>query len=139
MTRGRHTNTAHLVADNLDAARAQWIATFSRDRADLGPAHAATTAAGDIDRYGPTPRRPLSTLHEHALRPAWNPSHPARPLLPAAPAARLTRHRLLTRTRRAAEILQAAGTPAREDRGITLWSRRVLRCPNPGTPGCLSE
>ena len=75
MTRGRHTNTAHLVADNLEDARVQWITTFSRDRADLGPAHAATTAADDIERYGPNaPRRPLSTLHAGALRPAWNPS-----------------------------------------------------------------
>lgn len=42
----------------VDEARAQWIATFSRDRADLGPAHAAQTVADDIDRYGPqaTPR-----------------------------------------------------------------------------------
>ncbi len=58
MTRGRHANTAHLVAENIDEARAQWIATFSRDRADLGPAHAAQTVADDIDRYGPqaTPR-----------------------------------------------------------------------------------
>ncbi len=56
MTRGRHTNTAHLVADTLDDARAQWVATFSRDRADLGPAHAAHQAAEDIDRYGPQPR-----------------------------------------------------------------------------------
>ncbi len=38
MTRGRHANTAHLVAETIDEARAQWIATFSRDRADLGPA-----------------------------------------------------------------------------------------------------
>ena len=58
MTRGRHHNTAHLVADTLDDARAQWIEVFSRDRADLGPAHAAQTAAEDIERYGPqaTPR-----------------------------------------------------------------------------------
>jgi len=57
MTRGRNANTAHLVAENPDDARAQWIATFSRDRADLGPAHAAQTVADDIDRYGPQPRR----------------------------------------------------------------------------------
>ena len=56
MTRGRHTNTAHLVADTLQDARAQWVATFSLDRADLGPAHAAHQAADDIDRYGPQPR-----------------------------------------------------------------------------------
>ena len=56
MTRGRHANTAHLVADTLQDARTQWVATFSRDRADLGPAHAAHQAAEDIDRYGPQPR-----------------------------------------------------------------------------------
>ena len=55
MTRGRHSNTAHLVADNLDEARAQWIEVFGRDRADLGPAHAAERAAEAIDRYGPQP------------------------------------------------------------------------------------
>ena len=53
MTRGRHHNTAHLVADNVEDARAQWVDVFSRDRADLGPGHAADTAAEDIDRYGP--------------------------------------------------------------------------------------
>ena len=37
MTRGRHHNTAHLVADTLDQARAHWIDVFNRDRADLGP------------------------------------------------------------------------------------------------------
>jgi hypothetical protein len=52
MTRGRERNTAHLVAESTDAARAQWIEVFSRDRADLGPAHAARSAASDIDRYG---------------------------------------------------------------------------------------
>jgi hypothetical protein len=36
MTRGRETNTAHLVADSLQDARGQWIQTFTRDRADLG-------------------------------------------------------------------------------------------------------
>lgn len=58
MTRGRHTNTAHLVATSIDEAREQWIATFNRDRADLGPAHARERALDDIDRYGPTPARP---------------------------------------------------------------------------------
>jgi ATP-dependent exoDNAse (exonuclease V) alpha subunit len=52
MTRGRHSNTAHLVADTLEEARARWVETFNRDRADLGPAHAARSAAEDIDRYG---------------------------------------------------------------------------------------
>ncbi|WP_308281089.1 MobF family relaxase [Pimelobacter sp. 30-1] len=52
MTRGRHNNVAHLVADTIDEARQQWIEVFGRDRADLGPGHAATRVDEDIDRYG---------------------------------------------------------------------------------------
>ncbi|MDE0775110.1 MAG: relaxase domain-containing protein [Nocardioides sp.] len=52
MTRGRHHNVAHLVADTVDEARRQWIEVFNRDRADLGPGHAATRVDEDIDRYG---------------------------------------------------------------------------------------
>ncbi|WGX96891.1 MobF family relaxase [Nocardioides sp. L-11A] len=66
MTRGRHSNTAHLVADTIDDAREQWLTTFNRDRADLGPARARERALDDIDRYGPTPRR---TRPEHQLPP----------------------------------------------------------------------
>ncbi|MEJ7774942.1 MAG: MobF family relaxase [Nocardioidaceae bacterium] len=60
MTRGRHHNTAHLVAETIDDARALWVEVFSRDRADLGPAHAAQNATEAIDRYGPQapPRMP---------------------------------------------------------------------------------
>ena len=59
MTRGRHDNTAHLVAENLDDARRQWIDVFARDRADLGPAHARRQVIDAIDRYGTVagPRR----------------------------------------------------------------------------------
>ena len=53
MTRGRDTNTAHLVAEDLDDARQQWTAVFSRDRADLGPAHAAGLAAEEAAKYEP--------------------------------------------------------------------------------------
>ena len=52
MTRGRRANTAHLVADSVEDAREQWVGVFARDRADLGPARAATRAAEDLDRYG---------------------------------------------------------------------------------------
>jgi hypothetical protein len=54
MTRGHHHNTAHLVAESLEEARRQWIDVFGRDRADLGPTHAARLAADAVDRYGPT-------------------------------------------------------------------------------------
>lgn len=58
MTRGREHNVAHLVAEDVDDARCQWIEVFSRDRADLGPARAAQRAAEDLERYGSAgPRR----------------------------------------------------------------------------------
>ncbi|WP_347059650.1 MobF family relaxase [Blastococcus sp. HT6-30] len=57
MTRGREANTAHLVAADPAAAREQWLAVFARDRADLGPAHAARLAAAEAARYAP--QRPL--------------------------------------------------------------------------------
>ncbi|WP_336033531.1 MobF family relaxase [Geodermatophilus sp. FMUSA9-8] len=57
MTRGRCANTAHLVAADPAEAREQWIAVFARDRADLGPGHAAALAAAEAARYAPA--RPL--------------------------------------------------------------------------------
>jgi exodeoxyribonuclease V alpha subunit len=53
MTRGREANTAHLVAENLNAARQQWVLTFARNRADLGPAHAGRLAAEESAKYEP--------------------------------------------------------------------------------------
>lgn len=53
MTRGRETNTAHFVAEDLADARQQWIGTFARNRADLGPAHAARLAAEEAGKYEP--------------------------------------------------------------------------------------
>ena len=57
MTRGRHGNTAHLVAESVDDARRQWVEVFARDRADLGPAHAKRQAIEAVDRYGTQRRR----------------------------------------------------------------------------------
>jgi hypothetical protein len=53
MTRGRERN----VAESLDDVRRQWVEMFGRDRADLGPSHAAGMAAEAIDRYGPMQAR----------------------------------------------------------------------------------
>jgi conjugative relaxase-like TrwC/TraI family protein len=60
MTRGRQDNTAHLVADTAEEARAQWVLAFGRDRADLGPAHAAALAAEEASRYAT--HRPLDRV-----------------------------------------------------------------------------
>ena len=68
MTRGRQTNIAHVVAGNVKDARAQWVATFSRDRADLGPAHAAGLAASEAATYATG--RPLEAVLAD-MRAAW--------------------------------------------------------------------
>ncbi len=69
MTRGRQANTAHLVAADAEEAREQWIAVFARDRADLGPAHAAEHAAAEAASYAaPRPlEQVLAELHH-----AWS-------------------------------------------------------------------
>ncbi len=69
MTRGRHHNTAHLVADTIADARTQWVETFNRDRADLGPDHARETATEAIDRYGPLARPPETPAEPFPRRP----------------------------------------------------------------------
>jgi hypothetical protein len=68
MTRGRASNTAHLVAADLDDAREQWIAAFGRDRADLGPAAAGQAAARTAAGYCTS--RALSEVLAD-LRSAW--------------------------------------------------------------------
>ncbi len=94
MTRDREANTAHLVAENVDEAREQWVGVFSRDRADLGPARAATKAAEDLDRYGSLDWETAEAIQvteaaaaTHQRRPdadspAKRRSEPARPALP---------------------------------------------------------
>ncbi|WP_442901998.1 MobF family relaxase [Geodermatophilus sp. FMUSA9-8] len=69
MTRGRQAHIAHLVAADADEAREQWIAVFARDRADLGPAHAAEQAAAEAASYAsPRPlEQVLAELHQ-----AWS-------------------------------------------------------------------
>jgi hypothetical protein len=71
MTRGQLSNTAHLVAADAAEARAQWIAVFGRDRADLGPGHAAELAAREAtrnrqdrsrDRTAAAPPRPVAPV-----------------------------------------------------------------------------
>ena len=89
MTRGRHHNTAHLVAETIDDARSQWVDTFNRDRADLGPSHAAERAANDLDRYGIQAPTRSSGLQAAALHAATSRSGPRRPPepIPGSPTA----------------------------------------------------
>ncbi len=68
MTRGHSVNTAHLIATDLPDAREQWIAVFARDRADLGPAHAAELASRESARYAQS--RPLEQVLAE-LHQAW--------------------------------------------------------------------
>ncbi|MDO9495254.1 MAG: hypothetical protein Q7J48_06105, partial [Nocardioides sp.] len=61
---------------------AQWVEVFSRDRADLGPGHAAQSAVEDIERYGPqAPPRHTEADGDTAHR---GPRRPPEPI-PAAP------------------------------------------------------
>jgi len=102
MTRGHENNTAHLVADTLDDARRQWIDVFGRDRADLGPTHAAKLAAEAVERYGPT------------ARPApYVPRHHGRTLTPAE-----QERREVERRRRQAEALEPSPRSRASSPGI---------------------
>ncbi len=87
MTRGRHSNVAHLVADSVDEAREQWVEVFSRDRVDLGPWHAATRVDEDIDRDGTraAPRKvalQAAALAASQRRPEHQPPYTTRPTGP---------------------------------------------------------
>lgn len=88
MTRGRHSNVAHLVAESIEDAREQWVAVFSRDRADLGPTHAAELAADDIDRYGPQAPQRSSALQAALLGVGGARRRPEPPLAMAPPPSR---------------------------------------------------
>jgi len=59
MTRGRETNTLHIVAESTADARAQFVAALERDRADRGLADAtqrATEAVTGLTAEGPVKR-----------------------------------------------------------------------------------
>ncbi|MGO2931083.1 MobF family relaxase [Microbacterium sp.] len=48
MTRGRESNLLHVVAEDLDQARVQFVAAMERDRADRGLADATRRAAEEV-------------------------------------------------------------------------------------------
>ena len=97
MTRGRDDNIAHIVANDIEDAHRQWNEAFSRDRADLGPAHAAQRAAEDVERYGS--QHPVSVALAD-LRSAWKEEQ---------------QHRaVVERTLRRRNVVAAYGAPAAE-------------------------
>lgn len=53
LTRGRYTNTVHIVADNLDDAREQWVQAANRNRADLGLEQARSAAEAEASTIAP--------------------------------------------------------------------------------------
>jgi hypothetical protein len=69
MTRGRASNIAYLVAADVAQARERWVDVFTRDRADLGPGHAAEQARREAVNYA-RPRPLEQVLAE--LHAAWN-------------------------------------------------------------------
>ena len=84
MTRGREANTAHLVAEDINDARQQWILTFARNRTDLGPAHAARLAAEEVAKYEPYDHTRHLDKHDHSVplsrrHPEPPPSYSRRP------------------------------------------------------------
>ena len=101
MTRGRDRNTAHLVAPTPQDARRQWVEVFGRDRADLGPTHAARRAAEEIDRYGPN-----APIAPGGMRAPYIPRRRARSLSPAE----LERREQQRRNR---QTVEAPGYPPR--------------------------
>ena len=62
LTRGRRSNTVHIVAGSLDEAREQWVAAAGRNRADLGLDQAVDAARVEMANYGPV--RPLTATEQ---------------------------------------------------------------------------
>jgi len=60
LTRGRHSNTVHIVADNPEQARDQWIEAAGRNRADLGLEHARYAAVNEARNYRQTRTEPAA-------------------------------------------------------------------------------
>lgn len=66
MTRARQTNRLHIVAENLAAARAQFVTAMERDPADRGLAHATEQAQHTV--RGLITDGPVQTVNEAIAR-----------------------------------------------------------------------
>ncbi len=146
MTRGRHHNTAHWSPTTPQEARDQWIEIFNRDRADLGPAHAARLRSPGsrplrhppppwrgpvrpVGTPGPknTPWPSTSSAARARARPGWPRSSPCAPTRTprSPPGARSTSRHAATPPRR-------ANTPTRLE---AARRRRHLPACRPAAPG----
>lgn len=100
MTRGRHSHQVHIVAQNEDQAREQWIAAAGRNRADTGLEQARARALAESAQYA-RPTQPTQSVQPRRLpgsrRPAAGPSFAER--------------MQAMRDRLAAEIPETADTP----------------------------
>lgn len=66
MTRGRYSNTVHVVAEDLDSARSQWVEASARNRADLGLEAATKAARIEAADYA-LPDRPYAQVPDRDL------------------------------------------------------------------------
>jgi ATP-dependent exoDNAse (exonuclease V) alpha subunit len=63
LTRGRLSNTVHIIAGSVDQAREQWVAAAGRNRADLGLHQARAAATAEARDYAVVqPADPVSRL-----------------------------------------------------------------------------
>ncbi len=121
MTRGRQSNTAHLVATDVAEARERWLAVLARDRADLGPTRATERAAAEAARYAQP--RPLDQLLTD-LHAAWTAEQRCLDGLTLAEARRDVLGGLAAREARLAEelpALEAACQKAADAASGTRW------------------
>jgi ATP-dependent exoDNAse (exonuclease V) alpha subunit len=63
LTRGRYSNTVHIIAGSVDDAREQWVAAAGRNRADLGLDQARNIARSEARNYAPPHTRTLMQRH----------------------------------------------------------------------------
>src|SRR5699024_3523315 len=71
-TRGRHDNTIHMVADDLEDAKAQFMTTMTRDRADRGLDQARADLAQQLPKHTmavpPRVRRYIDNMSQRLTR-----------------------------------------------------------------------
>lgn len=72
LTRGRHSNTVHIIAGTIEDAREQWTQAANRNRADLGLDQARGAAAGEARNYARESEPSFADRLAAALAPTSN-------------------------------------------------------------------